>query len=228
MRRPLDQHIHVSVPADAGELLDLRIDADALAKEFDLLRAFHQGAAERTRRLESHEENRVCGVPKPVLEVVLDSARLAHTARGKDHLRACVGIDRHRLLARFRDRQPLKREGVDALLDKCARFVVITEIRVLQIDARGGVCQRAIDKHGEVFMSAHELFFLDVADEVQKLLCAPDGERRHDDAAAAVKGGLQHVRQRSSVVRRRVVHPVAIGGFDHDIVRLVDKRRIAQ
>ncbi|MPN36457.1 hypothetical protein SDC9_183966 [bioreactor metagenome] len=105
---PFDEHIHVSVPADAGELLDFGVDADGLAKELHLLCAFQQGAAERARRLKADEQNRVGGVPKIVLEVVLDASGLAHSTRGEDDFRTRVSVQCHRFLTGFRDGQPIK------------------------------------------------------------------------------------------------------------------------
>lgn len=155
--------------------------------------------------LKADEEDRVGGVPEPVLEVVLDAPRLAHAAGRENHLRAGIGVDRHGFLTGFRDGQAVKRDGVDALLHKGARFVVITKVGVFQIDARGGIGERAIDEHGEAVVPVHEAFVLDAADEVEQLLCAPDREGRDDHAAATVKRGLQHIRKRPhSPAARRV------------------------
>ena len=55
MRGPFDEHVHVAMSADAGELLDLCVDANGLAKELDLFRAFQKGSAECARRLKADE-----------------------------------------------------------------------------------------------------------------------------------------------------------------------------
>ena len=66
-----------------------------------------------------------------------------------------------------------------------------------------------------------EVFQLDLAQEVEHLLRAADGERGDDDVAAAVERTLQHCGEGAGVVEAHLfVEPVAVGGFDHQVVRM--------
>ena len=74
-------------------------------------------------------------------------------------------------------------------------------------------------------MAGDELFLADLADVVEHLLRAPDGERRDDEIAAAVERALDVIGQQLDRRDMAVVQTVAVGRFDHNIVRVRDRFR---
>lgn len=67
---------------------------------------------------------------------------------------------------------------------------------------------------------------LDVAQEIEHLLRAPDGEGGDDDVAAPVEGALDDLGEAFGIVGRGIVEPVAVGGFHDDVIRLRDIARV--
>ena len=68
---------------------------------------------------------------------------------------------------------------------------------------------------------------LDLADEVEQLLGAADGEGGDDDVAALGKGLVENHGEVLGVGAFALVVAVAVGGFGDDIVRLGDVLGIA-
>ena len=83
---------------------------------------------------------------------------------------------------------------------------------------------RAVDEHRQHRDAA---FFFEPLQPVQQLLDPAHGERRDDHAAAAPDGLLDDPLEHRAVVVR-VVHAIAVGRFDQQVVRFVDHRRIRQ
>ena len=78
-------------------------------------------------------------------------------------------------------------------------------------------------------MTLYEAAVFDLADEIQHLLRSADGKRGDDDIAAAVERALDAGGKRGNVVRPLVgVVTVAVGGFDDEVIGLVDVLRVAE
>ena len=78
-------------------------------------------------------------------------------------------------------------------------------------------------------MSPDQLALLDLAEKIQDLLRSAHGEGRDDDVSAAVQGFLDPGRQfRHIVYPLGTVQPVTVGGFDHQIIRLLHMLRVLQ
>ena len=95
----------------------------------------------------------------------------------------------------------------------------------LEIDRRRLVCHGAVHIDGEAVVTGDELFLADLADIVEHLLRASDGERRDDEIAAAVERALDIIGQQLDRRNMAVVQTVAVGRFDHNIVRVRDRFR---
>ena len=91
--QPVQQPLFVRVAGGAVEHGDLRAHRDVLAEELHGLRAVFQLPAERTLRLIAYEQDDVFLAPKVVLQMVADSARLAHAAGGENDLGLGIGVD---------------------------------------------------------------------------------------------------------------------------------------
>ena len=71
-------------------------------------------------------------------------------------------------------------------------------------------------------MAGDQALFLDLPDKIQHLLGPAHGKGGDHHVAAPVKGRLYFTRQSRNIVRALLsVEPVAVGGFDHQIVRLL-------
>ena len=78
-------------------------------------------------------------------------------------------------------------------------------------------------------MTGDQVFLLNLPDEIQHLLGAPHREGRDDHIAAPVHSGLDPLGQLLDIVHPLLaVEPVAVGGLDHQILRIPHKLRVAQ
>ena len=200
---------------------------DLVAEDLHALGTVVQLAAERADRLITHEQHRALRPPEVILQMVTDAAGVAHAARGEDDFRRFVVVERHGVLFRYGGVQVVKIQRVDAAADECAGLVVEKARVRLQENARGLIGERAVDIHGEVRVAVHHAGVLDLADEIQQLLRAADGERRDDHVAAAVERALDAVRERGQIIHARAVTAVAVGRLDEHVVRARDGLRVA-
>ena len=159
--------------------------------------------------------------------MVLDTSRLAHTARRNDDLRAHVLVYRAGVVARQRADKPFKRDWIYAAAHEGESLFVVAALAVVDENVGRLVGEGAVDVHGEVVVSRDEPVVLYLAQEVEHLLRSADRKRRNNNASAAVKGGLEHLGQRGDVVGGAVVDAVAVGGLHNDVVGGVDVLRIA-
>ena len=136
MGNPRRQTVHIRVTRNAGEHLDLRRDLHGLTEQLDRACALDQGASQRAVCLIAHEQDGVLRLPEVMLEVVLDSARLAHARRRDDDLASLVKIDRTGFLRRHDELQILERDRVDAHLDKAECFFIIAAVLIMHEHAR--------------------------------------------------------------------------------------------
>ena len=84
--------IPVGVGAEALEVHDLSPHGDLLAEHFHRLGSVQQVAAQSPRGLEAHKHHGALRPPQIVLQVVADTARVAHTRGGDDNLGGGVQI----------------------------------------------------------------------------------------------------------------------------------------
>ena len=71
--------VMVSVRAESGKIDDLGPDGHVLAEELDAVDPVQQVAAQGARGLEAHEHHGAVGAPEVILQMVADTARVAHT-----------------------------------------------------------------------------------------------------------------------------------------------------
>ena len=122
--------------------------------------------------------------------MVADAARVAHAGGGDDDLGRRVTVDGHGFLFRLADVQTRKLQGVPAALHQGEGFVVVALGKVFPEDRGGFARQRAVHKDREVFVALDTALGLDLADKIQKLLCAAHGKAGDDDIAALVERRL--------------------------------------
>ena len=97
--RPFEQSFLICVAAHARKLDDVRVHMNLFLEQFHLLRASDQRPSQCTDGLIADEENRTLLPPEVVLQMMLDSSRIAHAARGDNDLRLGVEVDRLGIVA---------------------------------------------------------------------------------------------------------------------------------
>ena len=224
---PAQQPLLIRVAAHAGQDGDLGVHGDLVAEDLHTLGAVVQLAAERADCLIAHEQHRALRPPEVILQMVADAAGVAHAARGEDDLRRLVGVERHGVFLRDGGVQVVKIQRVDAAADERAGLVVEKARVRLQKDARGLVGERAVHIHGEVRVAVHHAGVLDLANEIQQLLRAADGERRDDDVAALAERFVDDLGKLVGIAPDLGVVAVAVGRLHHDVVGLFEKLRVA-
>ena len=217
----------VGVGGQALEVDDLRADGDLLAEHLHALCPLEQVAAQRPGRLEANEHDAALRTPEVVLEVVADAARVAHAGGGDDDLGRPVEVELLGLVRRLRQVQAGKAEHMRTVLDKLYRGLVEVAVQIAAEDARRALGEGAVDIDGEILDGLDHVFVLDLADEVQQLLRAADGERRDDDVAAATERLVDDLREILGIAPDLGVVAVAVGALHEDIVRAVKELRVA-
>ena len=164
-----------------------------------------------------------------MLEVVAHTARVAHAACGDDDLRRLILVYRDRVLFRYRELEAGEHERVHARADDRLHLLV-DKLRVaLEEHRRRLDGEGAVHIDGEVRVSVYKAALLDLAYEVQDLLCAADGKGGDNEVPAGVERRLDELCKLGDVVRALGgVQPVAVGGFYHEVVRALHKLRVAE
>ena len=224
---PLDEVVMVGVGGKTLEVDDLCLDGDLLTEKLDLLHAVEQSAAQRAGRLEADEHDRAVRAPEVVLQMVADAAGVAHTGGGNDDLGRRVHVQHLRFLARLNKVEVGEGEHVRAVLDKIERLLVEIAVQIAAEDGRCRPGKGRVDVHREVRRRLDELLVLDLADKVQKLLRAPDGERRDHNVAALAERFVDDLGKLVGIAPHLGVVAVAVGRLHHDVIRLLEELRVA-
>ena len=219
--------IVIGVGRQALEVDDFRLDGDLLAEELDLLYAVEQPAAQCAGRLEADEYDRAVRAPEIVLQVMADTARVAHAGGRDDDLGRRVHVEHLRFLARLDQVKVGEGEHVRAVLHKLERLLVEIAVQVAAEYSRRRLGKGRVDVHREVRRRLDELLILDLADKVQKLLRAAHSERRDDDVAALAERFVDDLGKLVGIAPDLGVVAVAVGRLHHDVVGLFEKLRVA-
>ena len=156
-----------------------------------------------------------------------DTARVAHTGGGNDDLGRRVHVEHLGLLARLDQVKVREGEHVRAVLHKLERLLVKIAVQIAAEHSRRRLGKGRVDVHREVRRRLDELLILDLADKVQKLLCAAHGERRDDDVAALAERLVDDLGKLVGIAPDLGVVAVAVGRLHHDVVGLFEKLRVA-
>ena len=148
-----------------------------------------------------------------------DTARLAHSAGRQNHLGRGVRVDGLGFLAGHRQPEPGEHQGIDALLCQRQSFLIQTAVGALEEDAGGFNCQGAVHIHREIHPG--KLLLLDLPQQIQHFLGPSHREGRDHQIAAAPQGGTDAFRQKPGRVRAAFMEPVAVGGLDDRVVRVL-------
>ena len=223
---PAQQVVPVGVGGKALEIHDLGVDGDLLAEHLDALGALQQGAAQSALALIAHEHHGALSAPQIMLQVVADTARVAHAGGGDDDLGGGFLVQGLGLLAGLRHPQIRKVEHMGAVLYQLQGVLIQVAAEVPGEDGGGLFRKRRVDIDGEIRIGLHQSRVLDLPDEVQKLLSAAHGERGDDDVAAPGDGLVNDGGQVVGIAPYLGVVAVTVGGFHDHIVRAVDMDRI--
>ena len=224
--QPVRQTFPVRVAGQAAELPHRGAHRHRLPEQLDFLCPLQQGAAQRARRLISHEQHGTFRPPQVVFQMMADAARVAHAGGGNDDLGRGVGVDGHRIFLCFADVQAGEGQRILAVLHQRQRLLVKAVAEIFPEDGGGFAGQRAVHNHREPVMAVDAALRLDLAEEIQQLLCAAHRKAGNDQIAAPVQRGLQDFRQLGHIVRPGAMAAVAVGGFHHQIVRLAGAGRV--
>ena len=157
-----------------------------------------------------------------------DTPRIAHSAGRKDDLRHGIRIDGLGILLRHAGPKPFKPERIYPAPHQFPRLRVQIFRGALQENARCLIGQRTVHINRESVVPVHPALLLDLPDKIQHFLRAAHSKGGNDHRAAPVKGLLQDLRQRAHIIRALTVQPVAVGGFQHQIICLLHPLRVVE
>ena len=203
----------------ALEVHDLGVNGDLFAEELHTSDALQQGAAQGALPLIAHEHDGALRLPEVVLQVVTDTARVAHTGGGDDDLGDTVLVQPLGFLHRLRHAEVGEVEHVGAVLHQRQSVGIQIAVQIPGEDGGGTAGQRRVDVNRKIRVGLHKALVLDLPDEVQKLLGTAHGEGRDHHVAAPGHGIVDDLRQVLGVAPHLRVVAVAVGGLHHHIVR---------
>ena len=154
-----------------------------------------------------------------MLQVVADTAGVAHAAGGEDHLGGLILVDGLGLLLADSQLQAGEHQRVHAGADGLLHLL-IQELGVA-LEEHGGRLNGhgAVHIDGEISVAGDQAPLLDLPDEVQHFLGAAHGEGGDHQVAALIQGGLDAAGQGRDIVHPLcAVVPITVGGFDHQIL----------
>ena len=216
---PRQQVIPVGMGGKALKVHDLGVNGDLLAEELHTSDALQQGAAQGALPLIAHEHDGALRLPEVVLQVVTDTARVAHTGGGDDDLGDTVLVQPLGFLHRLRHAEVGEVEHVGAVLHQGQGVGVQIAVQIAGENGGGTAGQRRVDVNREIRIGLHQLLILDLPDEVQQFLGAAYGEGGNHHVAALGHGVIDDFRQILGVAPHLRVVAVAVGGLHDDVVR---------
>ncbi len=87
--------------------------------------------------------------------------------------------------------------------------------------------ERAVHIDREAVVPLHQPVLLDMTDQVEQLLRTSHRKRRQNDIAPTVQRLLDNACQVGHMVVNLAMQTISVGGFHHDIIRLVNVVRVA-
>ena len=216
---PGQQVIPVGVGGKALEIHDLGVNGDLLTEELHILGPLQQRAAQSALPLVAHEHHGALRSPQVVLQVVANTARVAHTGGGDDNLGDTVLVQGLGFLHRLRHAEVGEVEHVGAVLHQSQGVGIQIAVQIPGEDGGGPAGQRRVDVNREIRVGLHKALVLDLPDEVQKLLGAAHGEGGNHHVAALGHGLVDDLGQIVGIAPHLGVVAVAVGGLHDDIIR---------
>ena len=216
---PRQQVIPVGMGGKALEVHDLGVNGDLFAEELHTSDALQQGAAQGALPLIAHEHDGALRLPEVVLQVVTDTARVAHTGGGDDDLGDTVLVQPLGFLHRLRHAEVGEVEHVGAVLHQRQRVGIQIAVQIAGENGGGTAGQRRVDVNREIRVGLHQLLILDLPDEVQQFLGAAYGEGGNHHVAALGHGIIDDLCQILGVAPHLGVVAVTVGGLHDDVVR---------
>ena len=111
-----------------------------------------------------------------MLQVVFDTARIAHAAGGNNNLAVLVIVDRLGIVAGDGSTETGETQRVDAVHDQANGLLVKAVVHMLFKNRGRLVGKRTVHINLEILMAFHSVLGLDLADEIQHLLSTADCE----------------------------------------------------
>ena len=201
------------------KVLQMCLHRDFLSEELHTFRALQKTAAQGALALIAHKEDGAFRPPEVMLEVVADTARVAHTGSGDNDLRRGVLVQGLGFLAALGQAEIGEAEHFGALPDEPHGVMVHVPPEVAVKDRSSGLGKGGVDVNGEIGDRLHQMLFFDFADKVEQLLGASHGKGRNDDIAAPGHGFVNNSGKIFGISPAFGMIPVAIGGFHDDVIR---------
>ena len=88
------------------------------------------------------------------------------------------------------------------------------------------ICKRTVHINFEIIVSVNASFFFDLTDEIKHLLRTSYRKGWNHNTSPAIKGSLDHLTQKSYIIRTVTMASVTVGRLHHDIIRIVKVYRI--
>ena len=222
---PAIQTILICMTADTGQYTDLCLYFNIFTKQLHMLRTFYNGAAQCSVRLVSNKQNGRFLSPQIMLQMMLDTSGITHTAGRNDNLRFLVKVDHLGFISGNCCLQSRKTNWIDTSIYQIKR-IFVKVFHLLHKNTGSLNCQRTVHVYLKIIVSVDQLIFLDLTDKIQHFLRPAHCKCRNNHITAPVKGLLDHIRQILNIVRSRSMAAVAISGFHHDIVCILNIVRI--
>ena len=173
--------------ADAGQGFDLGRNLDFLVEQLDALCSIHQNAAEGPDRLVPDKENHALRTPEVVLEMMADTAGIAHAAGRDDDLGRFVLVDGHGFLLADSKLQAGEHQRVNARTDFIPHLFVQIRGVTLQENACRLNGEGAVHIDREIAVPGDKTPCFDLADKIQDLLRPAHSKGGDDHIAAPVQ-----------------------------------------
>ena len=187
---PVHQPFIIRMSADSGKPAYTCTHFDLLTKKSYLRCPLDQRPSQRTVGLISHKKHGTFRPPQIMLQMMLDTPRLTHTAGRQDHLRLHVKIDLPGIVTCHGGLQPRKTDGVDSFVYQLHGFLIKIVIHVLHEDTGRFNRQRTVHINLKILMSPDQMTLLDLSDKIEQLLCPAYRKGRDDYISSPVKGFL--------------------------------------
>ena len=213
----------------AVEGSNFRMDRNVFSEELHIGGSILELPSQRCGRLVAHKEDDAFFSPQVVLQMVPNSTGFTHAGSREDHLRLWIRIDELGFLCRDRQRHTLRPDGVDALTNHCQSLRVKVTLVALQEDACGFHRQRRVHIYRKILMSLYQTLLLDLPDGIEHFLGSAHRKGGNHHIATPVKGSLNAVRKLCyRIAPDSVMETVTIGGFNHQIVRILHRFGVIQ
>ena len=162
-----------------------------------------------------------------MFQMMADTAGIAHTGCGNDHLRCRIKVDHLGFVAGNAQVQSRESDRIDPFMYQCQRLLRKTCLHILLKDFRSFYRQRRVHIDREIRKLRHQPPFLDLADVIQHLLGTAYRKGRDHQITAFLHRCRDDLCKLLHIIRplRRMIAGT-VGGFHDHIIRILYILRI--